>query len=209
LRFAPRSVIFFGQIMAELLLDTSTDLCIIALVVEGQIQLEHVFAHTNQLAQNLLPAIQGVMEKSSLPLSALSSIALGIGPGSYTGTRVGAAVAKSLAFGLGILVRPFYSPLAFLPEREGSFAFLIPTSAGPYFLLKEGSTSLVQKTELEAEVSGVDYLVMSTAHTLPDCLEGKLCFKAAPNLTRLLKFLSQVKPLPPEGIELQYLHTPF
>ena len=195
--------------MTELLLDTSTDLCIIALVVEGQIQSEHVFAHANQLAQNLLPAIQGVMEKSGFPLSALSSIALGIGPGSYTGTRVGAAVAKSLAFGLGIEVKPFYSPLAFLPERGGSFAFLIPTSAGPYFLLKEGSASLVQKTELVAETDPVDYLVVSAAHTLPDCLEGKLCFKAAPNLPRLLKTLSFIEPLPPEQVVLQYLHTPF
>jgi tRNA threonylcarbamoyladenosine biosynthesis protein TsaB len=195
--------------MTELILDTSTDLCIIALVLEGQVQLEHMFAHANQLAQNLLISIQEVMEKSGLPLSALSSIALGIGPGSYTGTRVGAAIAKSLAFGLGIQVRPFYSPLAFLPQREGSFAFLIPTSAGPYFLLKEGSTSLVQKAELEAEAGSVDYLVMSASHALPDCLEGKLCFKAAPNLPRLCKFLREVELLPPEEIELQYLHTPF
>lgn len=195
--------------MPELIIDTSTELCLIALIQEGQILSENVFAHANQLSQNLLPSIQEMMKKSNFSLSALSSIALGIGPGSYTGTRVGAAVAKSLAFGLGIGVKPFYSPLAFLPGKKGSFAFVIPTKAGAYFLLKGDQPSLVSSEELEAEAGAVDYLVTSPSHAVPESLKSKPYFEAAPNLPLLVTRLDAVRPVSPESIELHYLHTPF
>src|ERR1700733_2224301 len=99
-----------AKIMTYLIIDTSTDICLIALIGDGRIQAERVFAHLNLLSKNLLVSIQELIESSGTPLSALSFIAAGTGPGSYTGTRLGAAVAKSPAFGLGIEVKPFCSP---------------------------------------------------------------------------------------------------
>lgn len=204
--------------MTYLIIDTSTDICLIALVKDGRVLNERVFPHLNLLSKNLLLSIQGLMEKSETPLSSLSFIAAGIGPGSYTGTRLGAAASKSLAFGLNIRVKPFCSPLAFLPAQEGSFLFLIPTRAGPCFVLKgeqdglqvhQQSADLFSDEELNAEASSVDYIICSLEQTLPENLKQKKRFLPSPNLPTLIKFLSNAGALPPEEIKLQYLHTPF
>lgn len=201
--------------MTYLILDTSTDVCLIALVKEGKIHTERVFPHLNLLSKNLLPCIQDLMQEAETPLSSLSFIAAGIGPGSYTGTRLGAAVAKSLAFALNIGVKPFSSPLAFLPDEPGSFLFLIPTRPGPYFALQgeqstervaEHSAALVNEETLD--VSSIDYII-SPSGQIPENLKVKPHFTASPNLQSLLKCLPQLTSVPPEHIKIQYFHTPF
>lgn len=203
--------------MTYLIIDTSTELCLIALVSQDELLCRQVFPHLNLLSKNLLPSIHDLLEKNKVLPSDLSFIAAGTGPGSYTGTRLGATVAKSLAFGLNIQVKPFCSPLAYLPKQTGSFAFLIPTRGGLYFILKgnqgektiQESTSLIPADSLSLEMKTVDYLVLPSLHTLPESLSEKPYFEAAPNLPSLVKFLSSTESLPPEKIEIQYFHTPF
>ncbi len=203
--------------MTYLIIDTSTDLCLIALADERRIISEQAFSHFNLLSKNLLPSIQQLLEANNVFPSDLSFIAAGIGPGSYTGTRLGASVAKSLAFGLNIHVKPFHSPLAFLPDSQGTFAFLLPTRAGLYFVLTGASAStqvdqksagLVPSVELLSAVQAADYLICPPSLTLPEELKEKLQFNASPNLSALTKYLLSVEAQPPENIELQYLHTP-
>jgi tRNA threonylcarbamoyl adenosine modification protein YeaZ len=177
--------------MPELIIDTSTDLCLLALASAGQILDREIFPHLNLLSKNLLPSIQQLLEKNKIVPSDLSWIAAGIGPGSYTGTRLGATVAKSLAFGLGIKVKPFSSPLAFLP-RQGSFAAVIPTRAGMYFVLKGMKGGLIGPEELVSEVSDVEFLVCPSTLSLPEELKAKPRHEPSPNLPQLAKSLDSV-----------------
>lgn len=55
-------------------------------------------------SQRLLPFIIEQLEKQGASLTDISEIELATGPGSFTGIRVGAAVANTLAWQLGILV---------------------------------------------------------------------------------------------------------
>lgn len=68
-------------------------------------------AHSLQFAMNssqkdhaswLHPAIQKVLKEAGLEVNELKAIAVTIGPGSYTGLRVGLSAAKGLCFALGI-----------------------------------------------------------------------------------------------------------
>lgn len=56
--------------------------------------------------------IQDLLSKTGLKTSDLAAIAISGGPGSYTGLRIGAAVAKGLCYGLGI-------PLIAVPTLMG------------------------------------------------------------------------------------------
>jgi tRNA threonylcarbamoyladenosine biosynthesis protein TsaB len=47
-------------------------------------------------AQNVLPSIQQLLEENTLSLNSIDNLTVSIGPGSYTGLRVGVAVAKCI-----------------------------------------------------------------------------------------------------------------
>lgn len=78
-------------------------------------------------------------------------IAVGTGPGSYTGIRVGAALAKSLSYGWQIPLLGFCSLKAFTSPVEGAFAILVDArSAGFYALFgeKKGTDYLFKEPSL-------------------------------------------------------------
>ncbi|MDR0944265.1 MAG: tRNA (adenosine(37)-N6)-threonylcarbamoyltransferase complex dimerization subunit type 1 TsaB [Ruminococcus sp.] len=47
---------------------------------------------------DLLPSVKSALERAELSLSEIDGIAVDVGPGSYTGIRIGIATAKGLAF---------------------------------------------------------------------------------------------------------------
>ena len=55
-------------------------------------------------SQVLLPMIVKILKKNKLSFSDLTGIEVNVGPGSFTGTRVGVAVANTLGFALDIPV---------------------------------------------------------------------------------------------------------
>lgn len=55
-----------------------------------------------QKAQIVLPLIEKLLKKHNLRLSDLSKIEVNTGPGSFTGLRVGIAIANTLSFALNI-----------------------------------------------------------------------------------------------------------
>lgn len=202
--------------MTCLILDTSTDLCLIGIAKENCIVSQEIYVHSNLLSKNFIPSVQAMLQRNGLHPSHLTSIAIGIGPGSYTGTRLGVAVARSLAFGLNIPIRAFGSPLAFLPERAGAFAFIIPARSGDYFLLKgdigdplKTHAGLIPANALASSAEEASFLIFPSSHSIPDFLKEKPCFAPVPNLHVLCRFLLFLQDSDPENIGLHYLHTPF
>ena len=55
-------------------------------------------------SQVLLPMIVKILKKNKLNFSALTEIEVNTGPGSFTGTRVGVAIANALGFTLNLPV---------------------------------------------------------------------------------------------------------
>lgn len=122
-------------LMSAIFIDTSTDTLVLALADKEKIIDSYVAPHHNKLSEFLLPTIEKLLKNSGKTLQDLEYIASGIGPGSYTGTRVGSAVAASFAFALEIPLITFPSLLAFLPFEEGSFIALKEAKNGKIFAL--------------------------------------------------------------------------
>jgi tRNA threonylcarbamoyladenosine biosynthesis protein TsaB len=66
-------------------------------------------------ASRLMPAVAGVMQDAALDWRDLDAVAVGVGPGSFTGLRIGVVTARALAAANGLAVRPV-SSLAALAE---------------------------------------------------------------------------------------------
>ena len=86
--------------MNILALDTATQLCSLALVKAGQLTAELNLTVKAGHSGSLLPAVEQLLELGGLEPRELDLIACGLGPGSFTGIRIGLATAKGLATGL-------------------------------------------------------------------------------------------------------------
>ena len=90
-----------------LAIDTATNLCSVALVNDAdikEIQRDLPRAHN----QHILTMIDELLEGQSLS-DAVSVIACGVGPGSFTGIRVAVGVAQGLGWSLDLPIYPFCS----------------------------------------------------------------------------------------------------
>jgi tRNA threonylcarbamoyladenosine biosynthesis protein TsaB len=109
-------------------IETSSQLCSVALHEQGRLisasQSEEEGAH----AKRLTLLIEDVVKKAATQLSSLVGIAISIGPGSYTGLRIGLATAKGLCFGLDkpLIAVPTLKILAARHEGSIPYQILIP-----------------------------------------------------------------------------------
>ena len=92
--------------MRVLAIETATTVCAAAVVSEGRIlseaSLDEKYAH----AEKLMGQVDTVLDRCGLSLHQLDGIAVSIGPGSFTGLRIGLSVAKGLSFASGRKVIP-------------------------------------------------------------------------------------------------------
>ena len=91
--------------MNLLALDTSTDTFFVA-VQRGDAVWQHSGPGAAQSSSQLLPAIRALMAEAGLAFGELQAVALGRGPGSFTGLRTACSVAQGLAFAARVPVLP-------------------------------------------------------------------------------------------------------
>jgi tRNA threonylcarbamoyladenosine biosynthesis protein TsaB len=116
--------------MISLIIDTSGNQAFIGLAENGLLQSKIIIAEGRQLSKFLLTSIQTILQGRTP-----SYIAIGTGPGSFTGTRVGGIVAKSLGLGWNIPLIPFSS--SHIPDLE-----LIASLSHEKYLAGEGSPQI-------------------------------------------------------------------
>ena len=88
-----------------LALDTSADRASVALGDAAGPRAERALVGARQHAAGLLPMIDALLAEVGIALSDLDGVLLADGPGSFTGLRVGASVAKAVAAAHGLEVR--------------------------------------------------------------------------------------------------------
>ncbi len=85
-------------------------------------------------ARELLPAITAVMDEAGAEFSDLEAIAVGVGPGTFTGLRIGIATARTLAAASRLPLRPVSSLAALAAGMgDGPALGLIDAKRGELF----------------------------------------------------------------------------
>jgi len=87
--------------MITLGFDTSAEEGSVAIVNNGELAGQKIIDTGRDHAAGLLPALNELLQSSRIGVSQVELLAVGTGPGSYTGCRVGIAFARGLAFALG------------------------------------------------------------------------------------------------------------
>ncbi|MEN6521850.1 MAG: tRNA (adenosine(37)-N6)-threonylcarbamoyltransferase complex dimerization subunit type 1 TsaB [Armatimonadota bacterium] len=87
--------------MLALAIDTSGDIAGLALATESNILAELSFRQKMDLLKRLVPNIDRVLADTGKSRAELDGIIISLGPGSFTGLRIGMTTAKSIAQVLG------------------------------------------------------------------------------------------------------------
>jgi tRNA threonylcarbamoyladenosine biosynthesis protein TsaB len=90
--------------MNVLAIDTSNQTMSVALVDESGLIAEYTTNVKKNHSVRLMPAIHSIMKEAGLVPSDLDKVVVAVGPGSFTGVRIGVTTAKTLSWSLNIPV---------------------------------------------------------------------------------------------------------
>ena len=188
------------------IIDTSTDKSLVVFTHGVDVLLKILLPPGAQSSRHLMGAIESGMEQLHFTPSDLQAIAVGVGPGSYTGIRVGAAAAKGLAFPRSLPLVGICSLAGFISSQEGRFASVIDARiGGAYVLRQERKGGAVIQHDAPRLVSPEE---------LPSYLEGwpnlagpHLDYPDPHHLANLVAQKLSEHPIPLD-LQLLYLRTP-
>jgi tRNA threonylcarbamoyladenosine biosynthesis protein TsaB len=134
-------------VTAVLGFDTSTNATAVCVLRDDGQAFEHVPDPARQLdrpghAAELMPAVARLMSDAGVDWEDVETVAVGAGPGTFTGLRIGVATARALAHARGIAVRPVSSltALALPLDSDRPRLPLIDARRGELFAALHDST---------------------------------------------------------------------
>lgn len=89
-----------------LAIDTSAGTAVALVADDGRVLAERSTADTRRHAEVIGPFLAEVLHEAGVAAAELSGVVTGIGPGPYTGLRVGIAAARAVALAVGIPLLP-------------------------------------------------------------------------------------------------------
>lgn len=152
-----------------LAIETATEVCSAALVHQSNVVSVRALCEKNIHSEQLMVLIDEVLKEASAPVKKVDTIAVSIGPGSFTGLRIGLSTAKGLALSLerSIIAVPTLDGIAeqFRLKNKNvagkKFCSLIDAKRNEAFyafysitendIIRESEFSINRKEEIEAE----------------------------------------------------------
>jgi tRNA threonylcarbamoyl adenosine modification protein YeaZ len=198
--------------MDTLVIETATEKAIIVLVRDGAPMAFRSLIGDASLSTTLALNVKNLLDEYAfLP----QQVAVGTGPGSFTGLRVGASLGRALAYGWRVPLIGIGSLDGFAPPQDGPFVVLLDARSGGFYVLQgERSGNLLQcasPCRLAPEALPLD-LPIGSPH--PHLIQRRLpfvknIFETSPDPVLLSSLLSSQKSQSPlEAFSLSYLSSP-
>ena len=151
--------------MYQLLLDSSNIYLAVGLSKDGKV-IDSIFYDAWQRQSELMVnEIDNILKRNKIDKKELDAVVVGIGPGSYTGVRIGVTIAKTIAYALKIKVYAKSSLSLLKYKNEPTICLFNARSNRSYFAVYEGDKVLEKDTVLTNE-EVLDYISKHSNHKL-------------------------------------------
>jgi tRNA threonylcarbamoyladenosine biosynthesis protein TsaB len=161
-------------------IETSTQVCAVCLAKDELLLAEYRLNIKNAHGRTLADSVAKIMQDCGVDYPALRAIAVSIGPGSFTGLRIGLSFAKGLAFSrqLPVIAVPTLQALAMqAPPTTGLICAVVRSRQDEFYagffaqredgLVPVGKTAVLSGRELQLKVSAECTLVAEPSCSLP------------------------------------------
>jgi len=168
-------------------IDTSTDICGIALTEDKTLITEFRSNIKRAHAEKIIGAIDRVLSDVQLKINEIDGIAISIGPGSFTGLRIGLAAVKGLALATnlpvvavpsldGLAYQAYFWPAQVCPlvkaQADEAYTALYHFQNGQ--LIRKSDYQLVMLDALHDLIKQKTLILNAGMKNLPDFIIGEL-----------------------------------
>ena len=160
----------------------STDLSLAVAEPNGTLLGEDAWSSVQRQSAELLPHLLALLERVERSLRETTVVAVGTGPGSFTGLRVAMALAKGIAVGLRIPIVGVPSLDAWLDADSAAVAAVARAGAREAYLLEreDAEPRIVDREELPVATPVVAATELAAAFGLVDARRPRGAFAIAP-----------------------------
>ena len=152
--------------MLTLFIDTHADNILMAFFKEDKLWKKKEFFDSKNHSTLCMPMLQSLFLENHVTLQDISDIVVVIGPGSFTGVRLGVTIAKTLAFVKNIPIRTMTSLELYLDSKFSGDCLSMPEKNGFFvgFLnsQKDGFSEYQYMSKQDYETFKLNHLVLES-----------------------------------------------
>jgi tRNA threonylcarbamoyladenosine biosynthesis protein TsaB len=141
--------------MMLLAIDTTATTATAALFHDGTLIAEREADSSKKHAQTVLPMIDALLEETNVTIAQIDLFAVDIGPGSFTGVRIGVSLVNALAFASGKSVVPIDSLFTLALSASGTeqpvCAMIDARNGNAYAALYQAGKTIIEPCAVEIE----------------------------------------------------------
>ena len=143
--------------MYQLLLDSSNKYLAVGLAKEGKVVDQIFYDAWQRQSELMVTEVDNILKRNKVDKKELDAIVVGIGPGSYTGVRIGVTIAKTIAYALKIKIYA-KSSLSLLKINDKPTICLFNARSGrSYFAVYEGN-KVIEEDKVITNEEVLDYI---------------------------------------------------
>ena len=135
--------------MYQLLLDSSNKYLSVGLAKDGKVIDKIFYEAWQRQSEMMVTEVGAILKRNNVENEDVDGVVVGVGPGSYTGVRIGVTIAKTIAYALKVKVYA-KSSLSLLKHPELPTICVFNARSGrSYFGVYEGKNVIEKDTVLE------------------------------------------------------------
>ena len=143
--------------MYQLLLDSSNKYLSVGLSKDGKVVDKIFYEAWQRQSEMMVTEVDNILNRNNLKKEDLDAVVVGVGPGSYTGVRIGVTIAKTIAYSLHIKLYA-KSSLSLLKHREFPTICVFNARSGrSYFGVYEGK-NVIEKDCVTENEKVIEYI---------------------------------------------------